>query len=91
MSLELVCRRVLAAKERLLAADREYRGRVVRRLRQRRACESWARESLRPAMVEARGRIDGLFGRLAGGEIHGLKGKTARRLDPLLQQASAVR
>ncbi len=39
-SLELVCRRVLAGKERLLATDREYRGRVVRRLRQRRACES---------------------------------------------------
>ncbi len=86
-SLELVGRRVIAAMEQLDRADVAYGDAAARRAYWRIQCEEQARKQLNPLMVDARRKIDAMFGREDGSKIHCLEGKTRRAPGPLLRQA----
>ncbi len=88
--LELAGRRVQAALARLIEADEAYGQAVMHHFHAQRARRQWAKEELYPRLRDARREIDAIFGYEKGGKVHGLEGRTRRKIDPMRFQARTL-
>ncbi len=88
--LELAGRRVRAALARLIEVDQAYGEAVLKHLLAQRERRQWARQELYPRVRDARREIEILLGYENGRKVHGLEGRTRRKIDPLRLQARTL-